>query len=91
MEMGKENTVAFELELLLPDSLVREAEANGLLTPQSFESLLRAELRQRRIDQLFETSDQLAALSMPPLIEAEVEAEIQAVRNERRMSHANNC
>ena len=70
---------SIELKLDLPDSLAREAEANGLLTPEAIEALLRAEVRRRRIDKLFDTADRLAALDMP-LTEAEVEAEIAAAR-----------
>ena len=77
-----------KLKLTLPDSLVREAQANGLLTPQSLELLLRAELRRRRVQNLFDSVDQLAAVAIPPLTETEVEAEIQAVRTTRRTSHA---
>jgi len=77
-----------EIKLVLPDSVAREAEARGLLTPEAIESLIRAEIRRRRVDQLFEAADRLAALEMPPLTEAEVEAEVQAVRNERRAPHA---
>jgi hypothetical protein len=73
-----------EIKLNLPESLAREAEASGLLTPQSIESLLRAEIRRRRVNQLFEAADRLAALDLSPLTEAEVEAEIQAVRKKRR-------
>jgi hypothetical protein len=69
-----------KVTLVLPDSLVREAEANGLLNPKVIEVLLREELRRRRINRLFEAADQLAALTLPPLTEAEVEAEIQAAR-----------
>jgi hypothetical protein len=69
-----------EIKLVLPDSLAREAEASGLLTPQSIEWLLRAEINRRRTDKLFAAADQLAGLDSPPLTEAEVEAEIQAAR-----------
>jgi hypothetical protein len=69
---------SIELKLDLPDGLAREAKANGLLTPEAIESLLRAEIR-RRVDKLFDTADRLAALDMP-LSEAEVEAEIAAAR-----------
>ncbi|HXG91862.1 MAG TPA: hypothetical protein VNN73_05760 [Blastocatellia bacterium] len=69
-----------EIKLILPDNLAREAEVNGLLIPESIESLLRAEIRLRRVNQLFETADRLAALGILPLTEAEIEAEIQAVR-----------
>jgi hypothetical protein len=35
-----------------------------------------------------ETADRLAALDLPRLTEAEVEAEIEAARQERRGTHA---
>lgn len=82
----EESTVQLELTLTLPDSLAREAEASGLLTPQGLEALLRAEVQRRRVTQLFDAADRLAAL--PPLTEAEVEAEIQAARAERRATRA---
>jgi hypothetical protein len=82
----KETSVELELKLKLPDSLVREAQASGLLTAQALEALLREEMQRRRIGQLFEAADRLAAL--PPLTEAEVEAEIQAARAEKRSSRA---
>jgi len=77
-----------EIKLVLPDSLLREAQASGLLTPQSIESLLRAEIRRRRVNGLFEAADRLAMLELPPMTEAEVEAEIQAVRDKRRGTDA---
>lgn len=82
----EENSVELELKLKLPGSLAREAKAKGLLTPQALELLLREEVRRQRVTQLFEAADRLAAL--PPLTEAELEAEIQAVRAERRTSRA---
>jgi post-segregation antitoxin (ccd killing protein) len=78
----EESSVELELKLKLPGSLVQEARASGLLTSQALETLLREEVRRRRVAQLFEAADRLAAL--PPLTEAEVEAEIQAARAERR-------
>lgn len=81
-----ENSVELELRLTLPDSLAREAEAKGLLTPQALESLLRAELQRGHVNQLFQAADRLATL--PPLTEAEVDAEIQAVRAEKRAARA---
>jgi hypothetical protein len=82
----EENSVELEIKLRLPDSLVREAKASGLLTSQALENLLREEVQRRRLGQLFEAADRLAAL--PPLTEAEVEAEIQAARAEKRSSRA---
>ena len=84
--LTEENRVELELKLMLPDSLAREAEASGLLTPQGLEALLREEVQRRRVAQLFEAADRLAML--PPLTEAEVEAEIQVARTERRAARA---
>ena len=72
-----------EIRLDLPDNLAREAETNGLLKPEAIESLLREEIRRRRVDGLFESADRLAA-SDASLTETEVEAEIAAVREARR-------
>lgn len=73
-----------ELKVNLPDELAREAEANGLLTPESIETLLRDELKRLRVSSLFAAADRLANLDTPPLTEAEVEAEIVAARQSRR-------
>ena len=72
-----------QLDLKLPDSLAREAQAAGLLTPQAIEQLLREEIRRRRVGQLFDAADRLAALDAPPLTEAEVEAASLARRCSR--------
>lgn len=77
-----------EFKLILPDSLAREAEASGLLTPEAIEALVREELRRRRVNHLFEAADRLANLDMPPVTESELEAEIEAVRRSRRPSDA---
>ena len=74
----------YEIKLTLPDSLAREAQASGLLDSGTLERLLRDEIRRRRVNQLFDAADRLAALNVSPLIEAEVEAEIQAARAARR-------
>ena len=86
---ANETPLLQELRHILPEDLAREAETCGLLTPDSLESLLRTELsRRRRISHLFDAADRLAGLPVPPLTEAEVEAEIQAVRSARRDSDA---
>jgi len=72
-----------EVILTLPENLVREAEANGLLKPEFIASLLRAEIRRRRINRLFAAADRLADLD-EPLSEAVIEEEIAASRKERR-------
>lgn len=72
-----------EILLTLPDNLALEAEANGLLRPEFIASLLRAEIRRRRVDKLFAAADRLAD-SDTPADEAEIAAEIAASRRERR-------
>jgi hypothetical protein len=73
-----------EIILTLPESLAGEAEAQGLLNPEAVERMLRTELRQRRIEKLFSAADRLAAVDLAPLTEAEVQAEIEIARRERR-------
>ena len=77
-----------EVKLSLPDSLVSEAEASGLLSAEAIENLLRDEIQRRRIDRLFEAGDRLAAQESRPMTEAEVEAEIKAARKARQQSNA---
>ncbi len=72
-----------EVVLTLPENLVQEANANGLLNPTFIASLLREELRRRPVNKLFAAADRLANLD-DPLAEAEVAAEIAAARKERR-------
>lgn len=70
-------TVNFNLSL--PEKLRQEAEKAGLLTPKALECLLREEIR-RRVDGLFADADKLTGLDMPPLTDAEIEAEIKQAR-----------
>jgi hypothetical protein len=77
-----------ECKVMLPEQLAREAVALGLLKTQALEPLLREEIRRRRVGQLFDAADRLGALTESPLTTAELEAEIQAARSERRASRA---
>ncbi len=72
-----------EILLTLPDNLAREAEANGLLKSEFIASLLRTEIRRRRVNKLFAAADRLADLD-EPMTDAEIEAEIAASRQKRR-------
>lgn len=72
-----------EIVVTLPDNLAREAEAVGLLKPEFIASLLRTEIRRRRVNKLFAAADRLADLD-EPITGAEIEAEIAASRRERR-------
>lgn len=77
-----------EIVLNLPEKLASEAEANGLLEPKLIASLLRAEIRRRRVNKLFAAADRLADLDAP-LTEAEIEAEIAAARQRRGSENEN--
>ena len=72
-----------EILLTLPDSLAREAEADGLRKPEFIASLLRTEIRRRRVNRLFTAADRLADLDAP-VTDVEIETEIAASRQERR-------
>ena len=76
-----------EVVLTLPDNLAREAEANGLLKPESIAAMLRAEIRRRRANKLFAAAARLTDLDQP-LKEADVEREIATARKEGRSSDA---
>jgi hypothetical protein len=81
--------VDIEIKLSLPDNLAREAEARGLLTPKALQQMIDAEVeRQRKVDRLFTTMDDLAAVDLPPLSAEELNTEIKAARAERRFPRA---
>ena len=80
--------MVLELKLDLSESLAQEAKDKGLLEGPAVERMLRAELKRNRVDQLFAAADRLAAQNLPTLTEAEVEAEIQAARTQRRATDA---
>lgn len=75
---------SIELTLEMPDELVREAEAAGLLSPDAILWLIRQEIRQRRVHHLFASADRLVGLGGSPLSETEVGTEIEAARAARR-------
>jgi hypothetical protein len=73
-----------ELTLTLPDRLAEEAEAEGLLTPQELERIVREALQARRIERLGRAREVLAANPIPPMTPEEIQAEIDAYRAEQR-------
>jgi len=72
-----------EVTVTLPDNLAQEARAAGLLTPQAVEAMVRETLRKQRLDELFNAMDKMAAVEMP-MTEAEIQAEIETARAQRR-------
>ena len=72
------------LTIDLPDKLAEEAGKAGLLASDALEAMLRENLRRRAIDGLFEAADMLAASDFPAMTMAEIQAEVNAVRSQRR-------
>jgi hypothetical protein len=73
-----------QLNLNLPDTLAQAARQAGLLTPDAIERLLEEAVRRRAIDEYFEAADRLAAADLPPMSLEEIQAEVDAVRTERK-------
>lgn len=72
------------LTIDLPDNLAKEAKDAGLLDPNVIETMLRENLRRRAIDGLFDAADKLAAANFPPMTMDEIQAEVNAVRAQRK-------
>jgi hypothetical protein len=73
-----------ELKLNLPNDLAREAQAAGLLSPEAVETMVREAMRKRRIDQLFESTQKLSVVPLPPMTPEEIQNEIDAYRRDIR-------
>ena len=72
------------LTIDLPNKLAEEAGEAGLLASDALEAILRENLRRCAIDGLFEAADKLAASDFPVMTMAEIQAEVNAVRSQRR-------
>ena len=73
-----------ELKLDIPDRLAQDAAQMGLLEPDKLQALLREAVRDRRIAQLAEARARVAAAGIAPMSMEEIQAEVDAVRAERR-------
>jgi hypothetical protein len=77
------------IELDLPDALVKEAKANGLLESEPLGDLLATELRRRKAGaELNSVLDGIRAQPGEPITMEEIQAEVDAVRAERRAREA---
>ena len=72
--------VTVDIKLSLPETLLKDAQSAGLLSPTALERLLQEEVRRRRVDGLFAATDCLAALDLPPLTDKEIAEEIRLAR-----------
>jgi hypothetical protein len=77
-----------ELKLSLPDQLATQAQAAGLLSAEGIERLVREALRKEAGRRLLEIGQRLREAGGPAISEAELEAELKAVRAELRVARA---
>ena len=77
-----------ELKLSLPDQLANQAKAAGLLTSESIERLVRDAIRKAAAQRLIEFGKRLREPGTSEIAEAELEAELKAVRAELREARA---
>ena len=77
-----------ELKLSLPDQLANQAQAAGLLSAEGIERLVREALRKEAGRRLLEIGQRLREGGGPAISEAELEAELKAVRAELRVARA---
>ena len=73
-----------EVKLDLPDQIAQEARREGLLTGQAIARLIEEAVRREAGKKLLDAMARLQAANVPPLTEADVAAEVQAVRAARR-------
>jgi hypothetical protein len=79
------SAMSVTIQVDLPDALVNEARANGLLESQRLGELLNEELRRERARKDFgRMLKELHALPGEPMTPEEIQAEIDVVRAERR-------
>jgi hypothetical protein len=72
------------IQIDLPDALADEAKRAGLLAPEKIADLLRSQLSTQRVEGLRAARDKLSTNPLPPMSQAEIEAEIAAYRAEKR-------
>ena len=73
------------IQIELPEATAQAAREAGLLTSQALERLLNEALRRRQAaDSLLSIADRVAAAGIEPMSMEEINAEIKAVRAERR-------
>lgn len=74
-----------KIQIELPDTIAQAAQAAGLLAPQVLDCLLSNALRkQQTVNHLLTVADEVAAAGVAPMTMEEINAEVKAVRKERR-------
>lgn len=77
-----------ELKVSLPDELASQAEAAGILTAEGIEGLVREALKKEAGRKLAAIAKDLHSADLPPMSDAELQAELAAVRVELRLERA---
>ena len=77
-----------ELKVSLPDELASRAEAAGILTAEGIERLVREALKREAGRKLAAIATDLRSADLPPMSDAEFQAELAAVRAELRLERA---
>jgi hypothetical protein len=73
-----------ELKLDLPTRFAREAQAAGLLTPDSIKELLQDAMRRRAGKELLAGAERVLAAGIPPMSLEEIQDEVNTVRAARK-------
>ncbi len=74
-----------KIQIELPDATARAAQDAGLLTSQALDRLLiDAIKRLQAAESLLAVADRVAETGIPPMSMDEIDAEVKAVRAERR-------
>jgi hypothetical protein len=74
-----------KIQIELPDATAKAASDAGLLTSQALARLLTDAIRrQQAADALLSIADRVAEAGVPPMSMEEIDAEVKAVRAERR-------
>lgn len=74
----------FRLDIDLPDALVTQAKAAGLLEPDVVGEMVRNALIAKQVEGLARAREVLATDPLPPMTSEEIQAEIDAGRTEGR-------
>ena len=74
-----------KIQIELPEATAQAAREAGLLTPEALDRLLTDAIRrQQAADALLSIADRVAEAGVDPMSMEEIDAEVKAVRAERR-------
>ncbi len=73
-----------ELVVTLPDELAQRAKSAGLLSDSAIQRLLEEAMQREAGRKMLEIAQRVQAAGIPPMTMDEIQAEVDAVRAERR-------